>query len=84
MKAGFGLIGLVVALAIVGLLVKKQLTATHQVVPALQLPSAEGQSGTLSVDPNATVQQQSQQIQQQYKQAIEAAVQQAHPMPDDK
>ena len=84
MKAGFGLIGLVVALAIVGLLVKKQLAATHQVVPALQLPAAEGQSGTVSVDPTATVQQQSQQIQQQYKQAIEAAVQQARPMPDDK
>ena len=29
MRMGFGLIGLVLALAIVGILVKKQLAATH-------------------------------------------------------
>ena len=56
MKGIFGLVGLLVALAIVGVVVKKQLAAT----------------------------QQSQQIQQQYKQAIEGAMQQPRPMPEDK
>jgi hypothetical protein len=78
MKAVFGLIGLLVTLVIVGLVAKKQLTATQQAVPALQVP------GLPAPNPNASVKDQSQQIQQQYKQAIDAAVQQARPMPDDK
>ncbi len=80
MKAVFGLIGLLVTLAIVGLVAKKQLTSTQQAVPALQVP---GLPNPIAVDPNASVKEQSQQIQQQYKQALDAAVQ-ARPMPDDK
>ena len=76
MRAIFGVLSLLLVLAVVGLLVKKQLASTQQAVPALMLPAP--------TNPEATVQQQSQQIQQQYKQAIDAAMQQARPMPDEK
>lgn len=71
----FGLLGLVLALVIVGLLVKKQFTT----LAAPSLPAVPGASAA----PQGTVKDQSQQIQQQYKQAIEAAVQQPRAMPDD-
>lgn len=61
---GLGLIGLVIALAIVGLLVKKQMGGVTSASPA---------------NPAA----QSQQIQQQFKQSLDAAMQQPRPMPDD-
>lgn len=63
----FGLLGLVAALVIVGLLAKQQLGATRSSVPALQPPAAAGA-------PLATVREQSRQIQQQYKEAIDAAM----------
>ena len=69
MRAMFGVLGLLLVLAIVGLLAKKQLNTT------IEVPTAT---------PGATVQQQSQQIQQQVKQSVDAAMQQARPMPDDK
>jgi len=78
----FGLAGLLIALVIVGLLVKKQLAATQQAIPALQLPAVQG-----AADPGAapapTVRQQGRQIEQQYKQAIEGAMQKTRPIPDD-
>ena len=64
-----GLIGLVLALAIVGLLVKKQLGSAC--APAR--PPAAGSRAPA----------QSQQIQQQFKQSLDAAMQQPRPMPDD-
>ncbi len=70
----FGLLGLVLALVIVGVLVKKQLAA----VAPVAVPGA-----TTSGPAPATVRQQSQQIQDQYRQALDAAVK-SHPMPDDK
>ena len=73
MRAMFGLAGLVVALAIVGLLAKKQLAAVQAPVPALQGASA----------PAGTVREQSQQVQQQVKQQMEGLMQQARPMPED-
>ena len=79
MRIVFGIVGLVVALAIVGVLVKKQLAGTHAVVPALQIPGVAPASA-----PTGTVREQSQQIQQQYKQALESAMQQPRPMPDEK
>ena len=79
MRMGFGLIGLVLALAIVGILVKKQLAATHTVVPALQIPGAAPASA-----PTGNVREQSQQIQQQYKAALESALQQPRPEPSEK
>ena len=81
MRAIFGVLGLLVVLAMVGLLVKKQLASTQQAVPVLQVPGAVNKAPANADD---TVHQQSQQIQQQYKQALESAMQQARPMPDDK
>ena len=81
MRAIFGVLSLLVVLAMVGLLVKKQLASTQQAVPGLQVPDAVNKASDKA---DSTVRQQSQQIQQQYKQALEGAMQQARPMPDDK
>ena len=62
-----GLIGLLLALVIVGVLVKKQLGAM---------------AGTPAVDSSAQAPQ-PQQIQQQFKQSLDAAMQQPRPVPDD-
>jgi hypothetical protein len=83
MKGIFGLVGLLLSLAIVGLLVKKQLTSTQQVVPGLQVPTTGRQDSPASA-PGTTVREQSQQVQQQYKQAIEGALQQRRTVPDEK
>jgi hypothetical protein len=83
MRIVFGLLGLIVVLAIVATLAKKQLSAVSEI----KVPQAEGvgPGGALpGVDPNASLQQQSQQIQQQIKQSVESSLQQARPMPDDK
>lgn len=79
MKAMFGLVGLLLALAIVGVLVKKQMRAVSE-------PTNTPPAGVVvpSTTPGATPQQQSQQIQQQFKQSLDAAMQQTRPMPDDK
>ncbi len=77
----FGLLGVLVALLAVGLLVKKQLTAVTAPLPALQAPAAPG-AATAPVTGNAA--QQSQQIQQQFKQAVEGAMQAPRNMPEDK
>ena len=82
MKAVFGMVGLLIALVIVGFVVKKQLASTRQAVPALQVPGSQV-PGLPATDSNASVKAQSQQIQKQYKQAIDAAVQ-SRPMPDEK
>jgi len=80
MKGLFGLVGLLLALAIVGMVVKKQLDATSQRVPAL----APAASGGATAPEGATVREQSQQVQQQYKQAVEGLMQQPRPLQDDK
>ena len=82
MRSIFGVLGLVLVLAIVGFLAKKQLSS----VSAIKLPEVSGAAPIaqpVAIEPNASVKQQSQQIQQQVKQAVEAATQQARPMPDD-
>lgn len=65
MKSMFGLLSLLLALAVVGVLVKKQL-------------------GGVSGGTGPAPQEQSQQIQQQFKQSLDAAMQQTRPMPEDK
>jgi hypothetical protein len=70
MRAILGILGLLVVLAIVGTLAKKQLSAS--VVPA----AAPGSSAAASP---ATPQQQV----KQFEQAVQGAVQQARPMPDN-
>ena len=80
MRGMFGLVGLVVALVLVGLLVKKQLASTRVQVPALQTMPAASAPGSASPD---TVRAQSQQIQKQVQQQVEELMQQARPMPED-
>jgi hypothetical protein len=84
MKGLFGTVGLLIVLALVGLLVKKQMSSVNEIkLPSV--PAAEATSPlTPALTPSGNVQQQSQQIQQQFKAAADAAVQQARPMPDDK
>jgi hypothetical protein len=82
-KGIFGLVGLLLSLAIVGVLVKKQLTSTQQIVPVSQVPATAGLPSSAGA-PATTVREQSQQIQQQYKQAIEGALQQPRGIPDEK
>lgn len=67
-----GLIGLVLALLIVGVLAKKQMSAVTAAPIAPGITAPQG----------ATVRDQSQQVQQQVKDALEAAAK-AHKMPDD-
>ena len=68
MRALFSIVSLLLVLAIVGVLAKKQLGGTASVIPG--------------ATPGATPQQQSQQVQQQIQQSVEGAMQ-ARPMPDD-
>ena len=78
MRTGFGLIGLLLALALVAVLVKKQMGATRVAVPpAVQgLPApAEGAA--------STVRAQRQQVQQQVKQQMDALMQQPRTLPED-
>ena len=86
MRAIFGVLSLVLVLGIVGWLSKTQLASTRQAMPQLAAPGAIS-SGVPASAPAATVREQSQQMQQmqqQIKQSVEAAMQQARPMPDDK
>ncbi|MDQ0036155.1 uncharacterized protein YkwD [Variovorax boronicumulans] len=75
----FGLLGLVLALVIVGLIAKKQLTTTA-VAPVL--PSVPGAAAPAPDEAPADVRTQSRQVQQQVKDALDAAAQ-ARKMPDD-
>ena len=78
MKGAFGLIGLLLALAIVALLVRQQLTSTQKIAPVLQdAPAGTPQGGASA----ATVREQAQQTQQRVKQAVEAAMQKPRPEP---
>lgn len=72
MRLGFGLIALLAALAIVAVLAKKQTGAVRMATP----PAA-----TSSTD--ATVRAQSQQIQQQVREQVDALMQQPRSLPDD-
>ena len=78
MRIVFGLISLVIVLAIVSVLAKKQVSSVNDI----KIPQVSG-IAPITVDPNASVKDQSQQIQQQMKQSIEDAMK-ARPMPDDK
>lgn len=85
MRGIFGVLSLMIALVVVGILVKKQLSAlpiapallqrTGQVDPALTPPDTR---------PGVSSQAQSrEQQQQQLRQSLESAMQQARPMPDE-
>ena len=84
MKGLFGLVCLLMALASFGGVIKKQLSASQQIVPTRAPASSPTAAPADPAQPPATVREQSQQVQQQYKQAVEGAMQQARPMPDEK
>jgi 1-aminocyclopropane-1-carboxylate deaminase/D-cysteine desulfhydrase-like pyridoxal-dependent ACC family enzyme len=69
MRIIFGTLGMLIVLAVVGLLAKKQLSAQAVLV-------APATAGTAAGVPAAAAQQ-------QYKQAIENAMQQPRPEPDE-
>ncbi len=71
----FGVVSLLIALVVVGLLAKKQLTGAP--------PNVAGVPGAQPA-PGASPQVQSQQMQAQVKAAMDAAMQQKRPEPDDK
>lgn len=81
MRMVFGLVGLLVALAIVAVLAKQQMAATRTALPAgptaprLQAPAPDASA--------ASVRHQSQHMQQQIKQQMDGLMQQARPMPDE-
>ena len=75
MRALISLASLLVVLAIIGVLVKKQLATTQAPVPALQAPGAVGPTGSVGA--------QSQQIQQQVQQQMEGLMQKPRSLPDD-
>lgn len=84
MRAVLGVLGVLLVLALSGLMLKKQLASNQQTQPALTLPGL-GLSDVepISAQPVGTVQTQSQKIQQQYKQALDAALQPVRPVADD-
>lgn len=73
MRAIFGILGLLVVVAIVGVLAKKQLTSAS--APAAVVPGAASGNAAPAPTPKQQV--------EQFKQAVDAAVQQPRPMPDD-
>ncbi|MDP9600863.1 UNVERIFIED_ORG: hypothetical protein J2W38_000633 [Variovorax paradoxus] len=75
---GLGLIGLVLALVIVGLLAKKQMTSAA----SSARPAVPGVAAPAAGDAPANVRDQAQQVQQQVKEALDAAAK-TRQMPDD-
>ena len=74
----FGLLGLVLALVIVGMIAKKQLATAAAPV----LPSVPGAAAPAPGAAPADARTQAQQVQKQVKDALDAAAQ-ARKMPDD-
>ena len=75
MKVVFGVLSLLVVVTVVGLLAKKQLTSV--VAPLPEVPgAAAGASRASAPAPQQRI--------QQFQQAVQGAMQQARPMPDDK
>ena len=79
MRVLLGVLSLLMVVAVIGVLAKKQLATTASQLPALQTPAV----GAATV-PTGTVGAQSLQVQQQYQQALESALQQTRPQPEDK
>lgn len=80
MRMVFGVLGLLVVVAIVGLLAKKQLASLGQTTEAAGQAAGVVLPGSPA---SATPRQRSEQLQQQMKQAIEQA-QQPRALPDDR
>jgi hypothetical protein len=84
MRAIFSVVSLMIVLAAVGVLVKKQLDTQPLVPASFERP---GQLDSIRTPPvaasGANPKAASQQMQQQVRQSIEDSMQQARPMPDD-
>lgn len=81
MRILFGVLSLLIVVAVLGTLAKKQLGG----VSAITTNSGEaGQMESPASAPVGNTRQQSQQIQQQVKQSLDAAMQQARPATDEK
>jgi hypothetical protein len=81
MRAIFGVVGLLLVLAIVGTLVKKQMNAVSALPKAMpSLPGAEVPATPTS----ASVQAQSQALQQQVKQSVESSLEKAQQLREEK
>lgn len=76
MRIFFGFLSILIGLGIVSYLNNKQVSSINDI----KVPGAP----TITVDPNASLQQQSQQIQNQVKSAVEGALSQPRAMPDEK
>jgi len=81
MRSILGILSVLIVLALVGVLAKKQLSTAA--MPS-GLSTSDSGVAIPTTTPGASPQQQSLEIQQQVKQSLEAAMQQARPMPDDK
>ncbi len=74
MRAIFSVLGLMAVVLVIGLAAKKQLTAVS--APPLSAPPPAGSATAPAAAPQPQV--------QQFKHNLDAAMQQARPMPDDK
>ena len=74
MRGVFGIMGLLLTLAIVGVLAKKNFSSVTTVAPP---------AGMASAPAGASAKEQSQLLQQQVKQSVDNTLQQARPMPSD-
>ena len=77
MRVVFGILSLLIVVAVVGVLARKQLGALSGAGAANETPAG------VSL-PMTTPQQQSQQLQNQVKKSVEDAMQQTRPQGDDK
>jgi len=75
MRMVFGVLSLLIVVAVIAVLAKKQLGAATPVAPAASTGAAETMAR-----PTGTPAQQV----QQFKQAVESTMQQARPMPEEK
>ena len=79
MRSIAGVLSLVIVLLLVGVLAKKQITGLSPSVATLPtLPT-----GLPPPSPGDTRQQQAQEVQKQFKEALDSALRQPRPMPDD-
>ena len=85
MRAFSSLLGLLIALAVAALVIKKQLDATQHAIPVPEVP-ASALVGSEKPDgkPEVAGQPPTQKILQHYREAVEGALQQARPLPDDR
>ena len=81
MRAVFGLVGLLITLAIVSVLVSQQMTR-RPTLQALTSVDSAIHADTAALAASGTAAQNIPQIEQQFKQALDKAVQ-PRPMPDD-